>query len=55
MLVAERFISGLIKICGKHPVSTDGGGTWHMVSTSLWVLEGKTHTTHPSSPLWRKV
>ena len=24
MLVAERFLSGLVKICGKHPVSTDG-------------------------------
>ena len=28
MFVAERFISGLIKIYGKHPVSTDGG-TWY--------------------------
>ncbi|WP_415309613.1 DDE-type integrase/transposase/recombinase [Candidatus Nitrosocosmicus sp. FF01] len=25
MFVAERFISGLVKIHGKHPVSTDGG------------------------------
>ena len=24
MLIAERFLSGLIKIHGKHPVSTDG-------------------------------
>ena len=28
MLIAERFISGLIKIHGKHVVSTDGG-TWY--------------------------
>ena len=28
MLVAERFISGLIKSNGKHPISTDGG-TWY--------------------------
>jgi putative transposase len=28
MFVAERFISGLIKICGKRPVSTDGV-TWY--------------------------
>ena len=28
MFVAERFISGLVKIHGKHPVSTDGG-TWY--------------------------
>ncbi len=28
MFVAERFIGGLVKINGKHPVSTDGG-TWY--------------------------
>ncbi len=25
MLIAERFILGLVKAHGKHPVSTDGG------------------------------
>jgi putative transposase len=30
MFVAEKFISGLIKIYDKHPVSADGGsGTWN--------------------------
>src|SRR6478735_2051849 len=28
MLVAERFLSGIVKIYGNHPVSTDGG-TWY--------------------------
>jgi putative transposase len=28
MFVAERFISGVIKSHGKHPISTDGG-TWY--------------------------
>ncbi len=28
MLIAERFISGLVRIHGKHPVSTDRG-TWY--------------------------
>ena len=28
MFVAERFLSGLVKIHGNHPVSTDGG-TWY--------------------------
>jgi putative transposase len=28
MFIAERFLSGLVKIHGKHPVSTDGG-TWY--------------------------
>jgi putative transposase len=25
MLIAERFISSIVKIHGKHPVSTNGG------------------------------
>ena len=36
MFVAERFIAGLAKAHGKHPVSTDGGD---MVSTSMPVPE----------------
>ncbi|MDR4491170.1 MAG: DDE-type integrase/transposase/recombinase [Candidatus Nitrosocosmicus sp.] len=28
MFVAERFIDGLVKVYGKHPISTDGG-TWY--------------------------
>jgi hypothetical protein len=28
MFVAERFLSGLVKVNGNHPVSTDGG-TWY--------------------------
>jgi putative transposase len=28
ILIAERFISDLAKVHGKHPVSTDGG-TWY--------------------------
>ncbi len=29
MLIAEHFIHSLVKKYGKHPVSTDGGGTWY--------------------------
>jgi putative transposase len=29
MFVAERFLSNVIKEYGKHPVSTDRGGTWY--------------------------
>ena len=29
MLIAEKFLSGLVKIHGKRPVSTDGG-TWYL-------------------------
>jgi transposase-like protein len=41
MLVAERFLDGLIKIHGKHGVFTDGGGTY-MVSSSMSIPETKT-------------
>ena len=34
MLVAEQFIQRLATEYGKHPVRTDGGGTWYP-STSL--------------------
>jgi len=40
MLVAERFIDGLIQIHGKHGVSTDGGT--YMVSSSMSIPETKT-------------
>ena len=42
MLIAERFISGLVRIHGKHPVSTDGG-TWF--TTGLQVP--KTRSPYP--------
>ena len=29
MFVAERFLSDISHVYGKHPVSTDGGGTWY--------------------------
>ena len=33
MLIAERFIGGLVKNHGNHPVSTDGW--WYLISPSL--------------------
>ena len=44
MFVAERFIGGLVKIDGKHPVSTDGG-TWYPMACRFLGLE---HHNHPS-------
>ena len=39
MFVAERFIGGgLVKINGKHPVSTDGG-TWYPIACRFLGLE----------------
>jgi putative transposase len=34
MVIAERFISGLVKIHGKHPVSKDGGTCIHKPASS---------------------
>ncbi|MDN5845221.1 MAG: hypothetical protein L0H53_02995 [Candidatus Nitrosocosmicus sp.] len=44
MLIAERFISGLVKIHGKHPLSTDGGGTWYPMACRFLGLEHHIHS-----------
>jgi putative transposase len=44
MFVDERFIRGLVKIQGKHPVSTDGGTLDPMASRFL----NLDHHIHPS-------
>ncbi len=43
MLIAERFIKGLIKTHGKHPVSTDGG-TWYPQACRFLNLEHHVHS-----------
>ena len=43
MFVAERFMSDLVKSFGKHPVSTDGEGTW--LPNGLSIPEIKTPYT----------
>ena len=45
MFVAERFISGIVNIHGKHPVSTDGG-TWYPMACRFLKLEQ--HHIHSS-------
>ena len=45
VLIAEKFLSGLVKIHGKRPVSTDGG-TWYPQACGFLKV---THHTH--SPL----
>ena len=44
MFVAERFISGLINVNGRHPVSTDGGTRYPMACRFL----GLEHHLHSS-------
>ena len=43
MLVAERFLSGLVKEHGNHPVSTDGG-TWYPQACRFLNLDHHIHS-----------
>ncbi len=43
MLIAERFIAGLVRIHGKHPVSTDGG-TWYPQACRFLKLDHHFHS-----------
>ena len=52
MLVAERFIAGLVKAHGKHPVSTDGG-TWYPQACLLLRLKHHLHSSHEKSLIER--
>ncbi len=52
MLIAERFISGLVKAHGKHPVSTDGG-TWYPQACRFLKLEHHLHSHYEKSIIER--
>ena len=43
MQIAERFLSGLVKDYGRHPVSTDGGGTWYPMACQFLELDHYIH------------
>ena len=48
MLIAERFISGLVRIHGKHPVSTDRG-TWYPQACRFLNLDHHIHSSFEKS------
>ncbi len=48
MLIAERFLSGVVRCYGNHPVSTDGG-TWYPQACEFLKMDHHIH-----SHLWRK-
>ncbi len=48
MLIAERFISGLVRIHWKHPVSTDGG-TWYPQACRFLNLDHHIHSPYEKS------
>ena len=43
MFVVERYLSGLVKVYGKHPVSTDGG-TWYPMACRFLKLKHHIHS-----------
>ena len=48
ILIAERFISDLAKVHGKHPVSTDGG-TWYPQACRFLNLKHHIHSSYEKS------
>jgi putative transposase len=54
MLIAERFISGLAKVHGKHPVSTDGG-TWYPQACRYLKLRHHIHSSWEKSLIERTI
>jgi transposase-like protein len=55
MFVAERFLSSLVKVHGKHPVSTDGGSTWYPMACRFLGLEHHIHSSFEKSLIERKM
>ncbi len=49
MLIAERFIEGLVKTRRKCPVSTDGGGTWYPQACRFLNLKHHVHSPFEKS------
>jgi putative transposase len=52
MFVAERFLDGLVKIHGKHCISTDGG-TWYPQACSFLKLKHHIHSPYEKSMIER--
>ena len=54
MIVAERFLSGVVRDYGKHPVSTDGG-TWYPMACQFLKLKHHVHSPLEKSMIERKI
>ena len=52
MFVAERFLSGIVKEYGRHPVSTDGG-TWYPMACRFLRLKHHIHSSYEKSLIER--
>ena len=54
MFVAERFLSSLVKVHGKHPVSTDGG-TWYPQACRFLGLRHHIQSSYEKSLIERTI
>ncbi len=54
MFVARRFLSGVVKIHGKHPLSTDGG-TWYPQACRFLNLDNQIHSPYEKSIIKRMI
>lgn len=54
MFVAERFLSGVVKDYGKHPVSTDGG-TWYPMACQFLKIDHHVHSPLEKSLIERTI
>ena len=54
MLIAEQFLKSLIKIYGKHPLSTDGG-TWYPQACTFLKIPHHLHSVHERSIIERTI
>ncbi|MDN5845612.1 MAG: hypothetical protein L0H53_04985 [Candidatus Nitrosocosmicus sp.] len=52
MLIAEKFLSGLVKVHGKYPVSTDGD-TWYPMACRFLNLKHHIHSPYEKSLIER--
>ncbi|MDN5846589.1 MAG: hypothetical protein L0H53_09995 [Candidatus Nitrosocosmicus sp.] len=53
MFVAERLLAGLVKEHGRHPVSTDDGGTWYPQACGFLKMEHHIHSSLEKSLIER--
>lgn len=54
-LIAEKFISDIVVIYDKHPVSTDRGGTWYPMACEFLRLKHHIHSPWEKSLIERKM
>jgi putative transposase len=53
--VAERYLSALVKVYGKHSVSTDGGGTWYPMACKFLELKHHIHSSYEKTIIERSM